>query len=102
MQAAKHMMKLMKHRIAKRPPVAANKEKWDHVLRKYDVELLPGEHTRLDVAFILGRTEMSMVMEGLFLCMPKYIFGGVLDMCVRMINAIRDERKLRDKPATPA
>jgi hypothetical protein len=79
---SRQMGQLLKDRCSRRLAKPHEREKWDKALRKYDAEHRKKEH---ELSFIMGRTEFSILMEALYCMMPKRLFGGVLDMCVKLL-----------------
>jgi len=93
LQTVKHMGKLMKDRVAKRPILHKDEAKWEDMMMKYDTPsfLLDGSLDDKNIAccFTIGRSEFCILVEALYGILPKSWFGGPLDMCLKLVLKIR-------------
>lgn len=88
-QTVRHMSSIMKERFSMRPVVVMDRDKWSHALHRYDAHNFHGEAVKHEVNFAVGRTEFSVIIEALLCVMPKNLFHGVLDMCVKLLSRVR-------------
>jgi len=101
LQTARHMGKLMKDRVAKRPILHKEEDRWEEMMMKYDTPsfLFDGvdQDKTIALCFTIGRSEFSVLMEALYGILPKTWFGGPLDMCLKLLLKIRAREEARGR-----